>query len=111
LCPDYIGPTGEQLAGVSGDRTKVREVLKNRGKLTPEITSWVYWPGFTDKDNPLIAIIWERQEGVSGIGTRWSGHAVGLIDGSTRQIPPESWPAFLAEQERLRKEALASRSK
>jgi hypothetical protein len=93
-----------ELAGLSGDEDATRRCLEDGKALNSAISSWVYFPGFSTNDDPNIAIIWEKEEGIFVNGSRGSGHAVGLIGGYD-QIPASQWPAFLKKQELLRGEA------
>ena len=107
LCPDW--KHADALAGLSGNERRTCATIREGGTLTPEVSSWVYWPGFRLDDNPRIAVIWEREAGLFLTGTRGDGHAVGFADGGYKQIPQHAWDAFLREQEILRTEALTRR--
>jgi hypothetical protein len=100
----------ELLAGISGNRSEVKRRLETGGNLDSNISSWVYFPGFRDDENPDLAIIWERTEGLRWNGSRGSGHAVGFIDGHQEQVPKERWPIFIRDQEDLRREVIAKRA-
>jgi hypothetical protein len=100
--PDY-------LAGIFGNRKKMREAWRERGYLTTNDSSWVYVPGFREDDEPVVAILWESRGGVALNGIRRDGHAVGFTDGSTRQVPSAEWDTFLRAQDALRLEVLKKR--
>jgi hypothetical protein len=106
LYPEYES-TG--LAGLSGSEHQVLKRLRKGGGLDETVSSWVYLPGFRIDDEPELAIIWEREEGLSPIGRRLSGHAVGFACGGCNQISAEDWPEFLKKQEALREQVLAKR--
>jgi len=106
LFPDYAS---EALAGMSGNESRVKHLLRNGEPLTEADSSWVYWPGFRLGDNPQIAIIWEREQGIFVNGSRADGWAVGFVDGGYDQIPSEKWGMFLREQSRLRETVQANR--
>lgn len=100
----------EGLAGMSGDESKTLSWLKSGQTLDGTVSSWVYFPGFRNDDNPKLAIIWEREAGIFINGTRADGHAVGFAAFGYAQIPSTNWPSFLKEQEALRAEVLKNRS-
>ena len=100
------------LAGVSGNIEQLKQTLRDNRPLDETVSSWVYWPGFKEDDKigtNLIAILWEKKEGVSGSGKRTKGIAVGLSNGSWRQVSLAEWNEFQAEQGRLRAELVAKR--
>src|SRR5690349_20218078 len=109
LVPGYVAPG--VLAGVSGNVSKVRQCLETGRAIDSSISSWVYWQGFRADDDPRLAIIWERAEGVNGIGQRSlsGGHAVGFADGTYRQIAKTDWAAFVKSQEVLRAKVVSGR--
>ena len=108
--PDAFGD-GSDLAGISGNIKETKRRLKLRLPIDETCSSWIYFPGFRADDDPSIAIIWERQEGIGFNGKAHDGHAVGFIDGSHKQIPQAEWAGFLKEQESLRQTTLAKRGK
>jgi hypothetical protein len=108
LYPDSIVDV-QLLAGISGNREEVKRRLETGGVLDSDISSWIYFPGF-EWDDREVAIIWERTEGIAFNGRRASGHAVGFADGHHEQVPKERWPAFIQEQEKLRREILTKRA-
>ena len=104
LYPDYL-VNARFLAGLTGNRSAIeRECVSTQGSSGSSST-WVYWPGFTLNDSPKLAIIWERRAGVRFNGKRGSGHAVGFLDGTVRQVPQEAWQSFVNEQTTLRRQA------
>lgn len=98
------------LAGLSGNEALTAARLRGGGTLDETLSSWVYFPGFRNDDNPKVAIIWEREAGIFINGGRADGHAVGFVSGGVAQVPSAAWPGFLAEQERLRTEVSGSRA-
>ena len=110
LYPEYV-KTPAHLAGISGDRDVVVQRLLSGGGLDESACSWVYVPGFRDDDEPVVAIIWEKQPGIRFNGKRGSGRAVGFSDGSHAQVSLGAWAKFLEEQEKLRESALKNRSR
>ena len=110
LFPVYATPLN--VAGVSGDVTEVKLRLERGASIDDSVSSWVYWPGLRNDDDPGVALIWERAEGVTGIGvrTKLGGHVVGFVDGSYRQILQSEWPAFVKDQEVLRSNILQNRN-
>lgn len=95
------------LAGISGDRKLLEQEMSVGSGISEPASSWVYWPGFTLDDDPNIAIIWERQDGIQFNGRRSPGHAVGFISGDMRQVKDDEWESFLSEQKLLRQNARA----
>jgi hypothetical protein len=107
LYPDYS--SDECLySGISGDEKLTHKTLKNEGQLNRKMSSWVYFPGFKTSDNVNIAIIWEKQDGITFNGRRvQSGsHAVGFVDGLWKQISKEKWETFIKHQKELREKVL-----
>lgn len=101
LYPEYL-PDPIDLAGISGNENEVRKRLSVGGRLDSSISSWIYWPHLNETNDERIAILWERTSGIRPNGSRASGHAVGFVDGSIRQIDEQAWEAFLIQQEHLR---------
>jgi hypothetical protein len=97
--PDYLG---EELAGITGNRSEVLRRLKKHERLDERVSSWVYQPGLRLDDDARLALIWERTGGVTVNGRRTPGHVVGFVDGEVRQIDDSNWTAFLEEQKDLR---------
>ena len=97
------------LAGMSGNERKAREYFESGRTIDETVSSWVYFPGFRTNDNPGIAIIWEREEGIFITVQRSDGYAVGFVGCGYDQIPSKDWPAFLKRQEELQKETLVRR--
>lgn len=111
LNPKYIDDP-VLLAGLSGDKKRLEQTLRQGHALDETVSSWVYWPGFKEDDKVgtnLVAVLWEKKDGVSGSGRRAEGFAVGFSDGSWDQISRRNWKGFLATQEQLRTEVLAKR--
>ena len=104
---DYIVDIG-LLAGISGNREETQKRVKAGLPIDENISSWIYYPDFRDKDGK-IAILWERQEGIGFNGLIADGQAVGYANGSHEQIPQARWPEFLKQQELLRQAILAKR--
>ena len=101
------------LAGISGDIKTTGKVLSEKGELNSTHSSWIYYPGLHYDDNTDIAIIWERQEGITFNGSRVESgsHAVGFINAQWKQIPKEEWDDFVKQQKKLRDEVLKKRKK
>ena len=53
--------SADLLAGISGDIKLAERELSAKSDISDEASSWVYWPGFRDTDDPKIAIIWEGE--------------------------------------------------
>jgi len=104
--------TADLLAGISGDIKLAERELSAKSDVSEKASSWVYWPGFRDTDDPKIAIIWESRSGFRFDGKRIpGGHAVGFIDGNNRVISDSDWEQFTNKQWILRQDAMKSRMK
>jgi len=101
LWPNYL-PDPVDLAGISGNDKEARRRLPEGRHLDSNVSSWVYWPGLVAESDQDIAILWEKESGITFNGFRAEGHAVGFINGSWRQIGSDQWEAFIKEQKRLR---------
>jgi hypothetical protein len=79
------------------------EAVLNRGDLLgPDTCGWHYVEGLTRKDDPRIAIIWDKVGlGHNGESLRGGGHWVMLLNGDEKHIPERDWQEFLEEQDRL----------
>ena len=106
LYPRYASSA---LAGMSGDEGRTEAYLRKGKQLDTNVSSWVYFPGFSTSDNPAIAIIWEREAGIFVNGSRASGHAVGFVGGGYGQVSVAEWSTFVQEQQSLRSTALAGK--
>jgi hypothetical protein len=100
-----------ELAGMSGDESKAVAFLKSGRSIDETVSSWVYHPGLRIDDNPEVAVIWERQEGIFVNGSRLGGHAVGYVNGGFGQVSSRDWTSFVKRKEELRKEIFAQRNK
>lgn len=103
LYPQYAS---RELAGMSGSESAAEKCLREGKTIETNISSWVYFPGFSTNDDPRIALIWEREAGIFVNGGRAEGHAVGFVGGGYDQVPPKDWPQFLKLQEALRAKVL-----
>ena len=110
LHPRYTVSDATILAGISGDISATVDCVEKGQKLTENESSWVYFPGFELYDDK-VAIIWERQGGVTINGERLDGHAVGFSSGNYDQIPSAKWESFVADQKELRTRILAKRKR
>ncbi|MCL4181736.1 MAG: hypothetical protein KJ072_28875 [Verrucomicrobia bacterium] len=96
LYPRYVEYAGH-FAGLTGDIDLTRDVLVRGGTLTSNLSSWCYIPGFHEDEDPPVAVLWDRVDGL-----RWNAmraargsQAVGFSDGSQRQVSAEEWPVVL----------------
>ncbi len=96
---------------MSGNENKVSEYIKTGKNIDETVSSWTYFPGFRNDDDPEIAILWEREAGLFVNGSRAEGHAVGFVGGGYDQIPDAKWPSFLKRQEQLRQKVLVQRAR
>ena len=111
LYPEY-STNPNSLAGISGDREKVYQLLRSGQALSEAACSWVYIQGLRLDDDNRLALLWDRSSGIDAVGRRSpkGGRAVGFVDGHYSQIAEDEWEAFLQQQEELRKAAQSKRS-
>ena len=71
--------------------------------LTPETCGWHYVEGLGLRDDPRLALFWDKV-GLGHNGERMfdGGHWVCFVNGDIRHITGDLWQEFLAEQEQLR---------
>lgn len=103
LYPEYA-PSGIELAGVSGNIDATVNALQNKRTLDAATTSWVYFQGFSQNDDPRIAILWESTGGLYPNGRRnfFGGHAVLFLGGDITNVPAADWEIFVKQQDQLR---------
>jgi len=108
LYPHYC-PTGFELAGLSGAIERAQAALRAGSILDESTCSWAYFPGLRVNDNPSLAVLYERREGIRSGGRRSDdvGHAALLLDGTITNVPRAAWTSFLQKQESLRRAALS----
>lgn len=110
LYSDPWGLDAEALRGKTVPAEVVQNVFDSGGKLSAETTGWHYVEGLTKKDNPDLALLWDKV----GLGHNgeWTGgtREVVFVGGEIRAITAEEWPQFLKEQERLLAERDAARA-
>lgn len=98
----------ELLRGKTVAVEKVRARLDAGKLLDAESCGWHYEEGLTLRDDPEIAIIWDKVGlGHNGMRLFGGGHEVYFLGGNRQFIKGAEWPAFLALQQQL----LASRKK
>lgn len=89
---------------------EIAEQLFSEGRLLgPTTCDWHYVPGLSLRDDPQLALFWDKP-GLGHNGERLSGggHIVCFIHGDCRHIPASEWQSFLAEQNLLRHHAADS---
>jgi hypothetical protein len=80
----------------------VQAILDSGGKLGPTTCGWHYVEGLNTKDDPRLAILWDKNRlGHNGESPPRFGTAVIFADGSIRPILEEDWDAFLKGQQEL----------
>ena len=96
----------EVLRGKTVPADKVQVRLAAGELLDAETCGWHYVEGLTTKDDPALAIVWDKV-GLGHNGERLSdgGHEVLFVDGSRRMVGGKDWSEFLNRQ----KELLAAR--
>jgi len=81
---------------------EVEAVLARGDLLGPDTCGWHYVEGLTKRDDPRIAIIWDKFGlGHNGESLRSGDHWIMLLHGDEKLIPASEWEAFLAEQQGL----------
>lgn len=100
LYPKYAD--ANVLRGKTVPLSNVEAALKRRGRLDPSTCGWHYVEGLNTRDDPGIALFWDKI-GLGHNGQRLSdgGHSVVFIGGDTEHIPGDRWQTFLDEQEKL----------
>jgi hypothetical protein len=104
LYPDDI--SAEILRGKTVPVEVVETALSRGEQLGPTTCGWDYVEGLTIRDNPRLALFWDKA-GLGHNGRRLTdgGHEVFFVGLMNREyIPGDKWPAFLEEQARLHAE-------
>jgi hypothetical protein len=92
----------EWLRGKTVPRDVVRDKLSRGELLTPDTCGWHYVEGLTVRDDPRLALLWDKVGlGHNGQRLRHGGHYVVFVRGLIEYIPGDQWDSFLAEQQRL----------
>lgn len=101
-----VGADPSLLAGKGISDEDAERCFQENGKLTEEFCNWHYVPGLTLASDPGLALFWEKT-GLMHNGQRGKepAYEVCLVDGSAISVRKSQWPAFLAKQKELRKEA------
>ncbi len=109
LYPRYA--PAANLAGLSGDISKLAYALEHGEPIADSMSSWTYVPGFRFDDGE-VAILWEMRGGLRFNASRASpgSHAVGFADGSHRQVAGGEWDEFTRQQASLRDKILRGRA-
>jgi len=92
--------------GILRGKTVPREVTEaaypRDGKLGADSCGWFYIEGLTEKDDPRLAMVWDKYGlGHNGEKLEDGGHEVVFVDGSTGIFSGSRWDDFLAEQRKL----------
>lgn len=108
--PEYV-PYAGHLAGLSGDVAGTVRALEAGQRLSDSLSSWVYQEGFRIDDDPPVAVLWDRKDGISGNASRMEpgSRIVGFSDGSMRYVSAKDWQQFEQEQSALRAQVLIKR--
>jgi len=94
------------LSGKNVDPKIAERVLSIGALLDPETCGWHYVPGLSLKDDPRLALFWDKPGlGHNGQRLNGGGHVVWFITGDRRHVLAVEWDSFVAEQERLRQNA------
>lgn len=112
----YLGDTNGDhtiglITGPGDDGTIFKEVLKTGARIPEEKCSRIYIQGFSETNNPNIAILWDKKSCPGGDHFRrpWGTRLreVCLLDGSMQMIFDKQWQQFASNQiELLVKEGL-----
>jgi len=80
----------------------VENILKQGKRLTPDTCGWHYVEGLTMKDDPELALFWDKV-GLNHNGRLLSagGHEVFFVRYDYRYIPEAEWADFLRKQAEL----------
>jgi hypothetical protein len=111
LYPKYID--ADTLRGKTVPEDVVQRTLNSNGRLDPSTCGWHYVEGLTQSDDPRLAIFWDKEPlGHNGELNPDGGHWVHFVRGfgSREYVAGSRWEMFLAEQDALRKQAIAKRS-
>jgi|GEM_PF-842285 len=93
----------ELLRGKTVPAEVVQARLAAGTLLDADACGWHYVEGLTRKDNPELAILWDKV-GLGHNGERSGGaHEVRFIGGTRRFVPADEWPEFIARQNELMK--------
>lgn len=99
LYPKYAN--AHLLQGKTVPLEVVQAILERGERLGPDTCGWHYVEGLTLKDDPRLALVWNKAGlGHNGQRTSDSGREVIRI-GYSEYIPGPRWPAFLQEQQEL----------
>ncbi len=100
LFPEYA--EADVLRGKTVRLRTTEQMLKKQKTLTPESCGWHYVKGFTENDDPTLAVAWDKVGlGHFGQRLRSGGHEVIYVDGSANVVSGPEWPGFLERQKQL----------
>lgn len=106
----YLGDTNGQssigpITGPGDDGRIFREALKTGAPIPEQKCSRTYVQGLSEKNNPQIAILWDKKSSPGGdhFHRPWGPllREVCLLDGSMQVIPEKNWAAFSSNQVEL----------
>ncbi len=106
----YLGDTNGQysigpITGPGDDGALFREALKTGGRIPEERCSRVYIQGLSEKNNPGIAILFDKKPTPGGDHFRrpWGPlvREVCLLDGSMQVVFEKNWKTFSSNQVEL----------
>jgi len=112
LYPTYANAA--VLQGKTVPLHEVKAILERGERLGPDTCGWHYVEGLTVKDDPQLALCWDKA-GLGHNGERRSdgGRMVIFVGRGMEYIPGAQWDAFLEQQQALleaRERKRASRS-
>ncbi|HZU36861.1 MAG TPA: hypothetical protein VFA18_13160 [Gemmataceae bacterium] len=100
------------LRGKTVPWEKAQSLLEAGQKLGPDSCSWHYVEGLRLDDDGRLALFWDKLGlGHNGQRNPDGGAWVYFINFDSHYVSGSEWPAFLADQERLKAAALKKRQK
>ncbi len=107
---EYLGDTNGlystgPITGPGDDGSLFRKALKTGARIAEQQCSRIYIQGLTEKNNPQIAILWDKKSSPGGdhFHRPWGPllREVCLLDGSMQIIPEKNWAGFVSNQVEL----------
>lgn len=106
LYPKYAD--ANLLRGKTAPDAVVQSTLDRGDRLGPGSSGWHYVEGLTVKDDPRLALFWDKV-GLGHNGERADGHVVYFTNFDNKFIAEADWAKFLEEQQRLLNEREAAK--
>lgn len=91
------------LSGKNVEPEIAERLLASGTLLDPDTCGWHYVPGLSRKDDPRLALFWDKPGlGHNGQRLDGGGHIVWFVMGNRRHVRAAEWDFFLAQQQTLR---------